>query len=192
MTHDPVNSPAHYAAGRQYEPIAVIEDWELGYRLGNALKYISRAGRKENALEDLKKAVWYLQREIQANELGSPYRAEYEDVLDYYGQSTENDAWPLDDLEESNDGILGAAGTDGLPFAHEEWTAWDEFDAWDASIGPTEVTLTQAEVDEILSRKALHQFTGNEIVATIEKRGLILGVKKDGSTCELGGNGKCL
>ena len=200
MTHDPVNSPAHYAEGRQYEPIAVIEDWELGYRLGNALKYISRAGRKQNTLEDLKKAAWYLSREIEAHEVGSPYRTEYEDVVDYYGQSTENDAWPADDVDEIgdtgfsvNDGIPGAAGTDGLPFDHHEWhETWDEFDAWDASIGPTEVTLTQAEIDEVLSRKALHQFTGNEIVATIEKRGLILGVKKDGSTCELGGNGKCL
>ncbi len=191
MTYDPINSPSHYAEGRQYEPIAVIEDWELGYRLGNALKYISRAGRKQDALEDLKKAAWYLQREIEALEVGSPYRAEYEDVLDYYGQSTENDAWPADDLNESNDGILGAAGTDGLPFEHDEWTAWDEFDAWDPSVGPVEPTLTQAEVDEVLSRKALHQFSHNEIVATIDKRGLILGVKKDGSTCELGSNGRC-
>ena len=69
---------------------------------------------------------------------------------------------------------------------------WDEIDNWDASIGPTEVVLTQEEVDEVLSRKALHQFNGNEIVATIEKRGLILGVKKDGSTCELGGSGRCV
>ncbi len=191
MTHDPINHPSHYAEGRQYEPIDVITDWELNYRLGNVVKYVSRAGRKQNTLEDLKKAAWYLSREIEAHEVGSPYRAEYEDVLDYYGQSTENDAWPADDLTESNDGILGAAGTDGLPFEHDEWTVWDEFDAWDPSVGPIEPTLTQAEVDEVLSRKALHQFSHNEIVATIDKRGLILGVKKDGSTCELGSNGQC-
>ena len=64
MTHDPVNRPSHYAEGRQYEPIAVIEDWSLGYHLGNALKYISRAGRKQNTIEDLRKAVWYVNREI--------------------------------------------------------------------------------------------------------------------------------
>lgn len=185
MTHDPVNNPSHYAEGRQYEPIAVIEDWELGYRLGNALKYISRAGRKQNTLEDLKKAAWYLQREIESLEVGSPYRTEYEDVVDYYGQTTEVDGWFV------NDGPVGAAGTDNVPFEHKEWTVWDEFDAWDPSVGPVEPTLTKEEVEEVLSRKALHQFTSNEIVATIEKRGLILGVKKDGSTCELNSNGNC-
>ena len=65
MTHDPVNRPSHYAEGRRYEPIAVIEDWSLGYHLGNALKYISRAGRKQNTIEDLRKAVWYVNREIE-------------------------------------------------------------------------------------------------------------------------------
>ena len=68
MTHDPVNRPSHYAEGRQYEPISVIEDWQLGYHLGNALKYISRAGRKSDRLEDLKKARWYLDREISKAE----------------------------------------------------------------------------------------------------------------------------
>lgn len=193
---DPVGKPAHYAEGRQYEPIDVITDWELNYRLGNVVKYVSRAGRKQNTLEDLKKAAWYLQREIEALEVGSPYRTEYEDVLDYYGQTTEVDAWPdVDQIGDTgfsvNDGPVGAAGTDGLPFEHDEWTVWDEFDAWDPSVGPIEPTLTQAEVDEVLSRKALHQFSHNEIVATIDKRGLILGVKKDGSTCELGSNGQC-
>ena len=61
---DPVDHPAHYTEGRRFEPIDVIEDWELGFHLGNALKYISRAGRKGDAREDLEKAVWYLNREI--------------------------------------------------------------------------------------------------------------------------------
>lgn len=60
-----VNHPAHYAEGRKYEPIDVIEDWELGFCLGNTVKYISRAGRKVDAVEDLKKAAWYLNREIE-------------------------------------------------------------------------------------------------------------------------------
>ena len=46
MTFDPVNKPSHYAEGRQFETIEVIEDWKLSYRLGNCVKYISRAGRK--------------------------------------------------------------------------------------------------------------------------------------------------
>lgn len=61
---NPVDKPSHYAEGRKYEPIDVIEDWELGMHLGNATKYISRAGRKGDELEDLKKARWYIDRRI--------------------------------------------------------------------------------------------------------------------------------
>lgn len=60
-----VNHPAHYAEGRKHEPIDVIEDWQLGFCLGNTLKYISRAGRKGDRLSDLRKAAWYLAREIE-------------------------------------------------------------------------------------------------------------------------------
>jgi len=48
-----------------YEAIKVIEAWELGFNLGNVIKYISRAGKKGSKLEDLKKAQWYLNREIE-------------------------------------------------------------------------------------------------------------------------------
>lgn len=68
---DNVNHPSHYAEGRKYEPIDVIEDWELDFCLGNAVKYISRAGRKSDELEDLKKARWYLDRKI-SNLEGKP------------------------------------------------------------------------------------------------------------------------
>jgi hypothetical protein len=65
-----VDHPSHYAEGRQYEPIDVIEDWDLGFHVGNSLKYISRLGRKkedgkteiEKTLEDIDKAIWYLNR----------------------------------------------------------------------------------------------------------------------------------
>ena len=49
----------------KYEAIEVIEDWGLGFNLGNTVKYISRAGHKDNILQDLKKALWYLDREIK-------------------------------------------------------------------------------------------------------------------------------
>jgi len=70
---DRVNHPSHYIEGRKYEPIKVINDWDLGFNLGNALKYISRAGRKSSAaqsdlekeIEDLKKAQFYLNYEIK-------------------------------------------------------------------------------------------------------------------------------
>lgn len=64
---DNVNHPPHYCDGRKYEPVEVILDWELDFLLGNALKYISRTGRKgsdEDAIEDLEKAVWYIQKRI--------------------------------------------------------------------------------------------------------------------------------
>ena len=59
-----VNHPSHYNMGK-YEAIDVIEDWNLGINLGNTIKYISRAGHKDNILQDLKKALWYLDREIK-------------------------------------------------------------------------------------------------------------------------------
>ena len=59
-----INHPAHYNMGK-YEAIDVIEDWGLGFNLGNVVKYISRAGHKDDILQDLKKSLWYLQREIQ-------------------------------------------------------------------------------------------------------------------------------
>lgn len=64
---DMVNHPAHYGgADNPYEAIKVIEAWGLGFNLGNAAKYISRAGRKGEALQDLEKARWYLDREIES------------------------------------------------------------------------------------------------------------------------------
>ena len=62
----PVNHPSHYGGeDNPYEAIKVIEAWQLGFNLGNVVKYLSRAGKKGDTLEDLRKAAWYLQREIQ-------------------------------------------------------------------------------------------------------------------------------
>ena len=60
---DPVNNPAHYTAGG-IETFDFIEAKKLGYNLGNVVKYITRSGLKGNHLEDLRKAHWYLTREI--------------------------------------------------------------------------------------------------------------------------------
>jgi hypothetical protein len=62
---DMVDHPPHYAS-MPVEPIDAIEAWELTFNLGNVVKYIARAGRKDPAkyLEDLRKAAWYLNREI--------------------------------------------------------------------------------------------------------------------------------
>lgn len=62
---DSVEHPAHYNSGG-VEVIDAIEAWELGFCLGNSVKYIARAGKKDadKTLEDLRKARWYLDREI--------------------------------------------------------------------------------------------------------------------------------
>lgn len=57
-----VNHPQHYNPG-VYEAINVIEHYNLGFHLGNSVKYILRAGKKhDNVKEDIEKAIWYLQR----------------------------------------------------------------------------------------------------------------------------------
>src|SRR5699024_8269979 len=64
-----INHPQHYNQGK-FEAIDVIEDWKLNFNLGNTVKYISRAGHKDNIIQDLKKASWYLNREIERLEKG--------------------------------------------------------------------------------------------------------------------------
>lgn len=62
-----VDHPSHYGgASNPYEAIKVIEAWDLDFCLGNAVKYISRAGEKDptKEVEDLEKARWYLDRRI--------------------------------------------------------------------------------------------------------------------------------
>ena len=78
---DAVNHPAHYNRGK-IEVIDFIEDQRLGFHLGNAIKYICRSGAKADAVTDLKKAVWYINRKI----------AQYEEeaaVLDGKGEKGE-------------------------------------------------------------------------------------------------------
>ena len=208
MTHDSINSPSHYAEGRQFETISVIEDWELGYRLGNAVKYISRAGRKdpEKTLEDLKKAQWYLAREIESIEGIKPFERSYEEIVEslrFYGESQDNPiAWPEPD-GSGFDSLLDTDGwgaaeyvpfdatKDAISFDVDEHD-WEDFwtGGWDDSVGPVEVSLSQEEIQAIMSKKDLNSFEDDEIIATIEKREMILGVKKDGSTCVLK-DGRC-
>jgi len=62
-----IDHPSYYGSDTTYETIKVIEAWQLDFCLGNAVKYISRAGKKDpdKEIEDLQKAVWYIQRRIQ-------------------------------------------------------------------------------------------------------------------------------
>ena len=61
-----VEHPSHYNTGK-IEVIDAIEDWNLNFNKGNAVKYIARAGKKDinKELEDLEKSIWYLNREIE-------------------------------------------------------------------------------------------------------------------------------
>ena len=63
--------PKHYGGETSvYEAIKVIEAWDLGFNLGNVVKYIARLGKKDpnKKSEDLNKALWYLKREIERYE----------------------------------------------------------------------------------------------------------------------------
>lgn len=59
-----VEHPSHYNVGN-IEVIDAIEDWKLNFNLGNAVKYIARADHKGKPIEDLAKARWYIEREIE-------------------------------------------------------------------------------------------------------------------------------
>ena len=81
MKHDEVNHPAHYTAYVGVEVIQLTE--QMNFNRGNAVKYIARAGLKsyDTEIQDLKKALWYIQREI--NRMEAKLRTEGEnEVLD--------------------------------------------------------------------------------------------------------------
>ena len=65
--HNSINHPDHYGGkDNTYEAIKIIEAYDLNFSLGNVIKYVLRAGKKsENAIEDLEKAKWYVQRQIE-------------------------------------------------------------------------------------------------------------------------------
>ena len=60
---DLVNSPSHYQ-GNRFEVIDIIDDFNLSFNTGNAIKYILRADKKGNQKQDLLKAIWYLEHEL--------------------------------------------------------------------------------------------------------------------------------
>ena len=192
VNHDPIHNPSHYAAGRKYETIEVIEDWDLSYRLGNSVKYISRAGRKDPAktVEDLKKARWYLDREIEALEGARvPYSVTYEDILeDQAAAAADGETlaveYAVQDVDDQELSYWQADDSDWLAF----WDSDDDY-MWDPSLGPVEIS--SEEVKEILSKKDLGQFHDDEIVSTVERRGMVIGFKKNGSSCVLKANGAC-
>ena len=84
--NDPVNHPSHYNDGN------FIEDKKLGFHLGNAVKYIARAGKKNPAktVEDLEKAIWYIKRYIEEYKQKDP-AISYVDLCEKMTKGDEND-----------------------------------------------------------------------------------------------------
>ena len=64
MSKEMVDHPKHYNRGK-FEAIDIIEALEMNFNLGNAQKYLFRAGHKDDIIQDLEKAKWYIEREIQ-------------------------------------------------------------------------------------------------------------------------------
>jgi len=79
--HSNVNHPDHYQSDN-IEAIDIIEAFELNFHLGNVIKYITRADRKGDDIEDLEKAKWYLQREINNRHKQQSSRTNH-DVVSY-------------------------------------------------------------------------------------------------------------
>ena len=86
-----------------------------------------------------------------------------------------------------DDGPVGSGGTDTR---RQRLLDPDYVTGWDPSLGPVEIS--QEEIDTILSRKALDQFDDDEIVSTVERRGMVIGFKKDGSSCVLKERTMCI
>lgn len=63
-----VNHPSYYGGDVKYETIKLVVNWDFGFCVGNTLKYIMRAPNKDNYIEDMKKARWYLDYAIKTNE----------------------------------------------------------------------------------------------------------------------------
>ena len=87
MKNETVNHPTHYQ-GNKFEVIDIIEDFKLDFELGNSIKYILRAGKKGNYVEDLKKAIWYLQRKV--DRLSKPVMGEIFVEVVYEGEKNEH------------------------------------------------------------------------------------------------------
>ena len=82
MSDDPVNHPAHYTEHPSgIECIQITE--HMGFNLGNAVKYIWRCDLKLDAIEDLKKAKWYIEREIAKREAASKEKFVHPDIKAY-------------------------------------------------------------------------------------------------------------
>lgn len=131
----------------------------------------------------------------------------YEDVLEDHAAAAAAGEEPLEEygLGESEDIFSGATQADWVDFWDNFNHAWQDWanqalateeqedsnvdSLWDPSLGP--VDLSEEEIQSILDKKNPEQFEADEVVSIIHRRGLIIGVKADGSTCLLNDSGQC-
>ena len=112
---DNVKHPSHYAEGRKFEPKDVIRDWGLNFNLGSAVKYISRAGRKDDIVQDLRKAQEFIQFEIDAIEAERSTEVKPKAPQHSNCRCTLNPAMPVGDLAKPTVGAVKLEVPKGTP-----------------------------------------------------------------------------
>ena len=159
-THCEVRNPAHYTEGREYEPIDVIEDWQLPFHLGNALKYIARAGRKDpsKTRQDISKAIWYLERfsdqfvedEHAAKDADELIAGKFNDLVAEFAADEQNER-EFEALGEIPSSILFGSDNDAIPYDYsaEIHAAEKEFYSTQAA-QPVNVGIPGASYDDIV------------------------------------------
>lgn len=176
MSYDAIN-PSHYKGNRQFEPIDVIEDWNLNYHLGNALKYISRNGRKpgEDPREGLSKAVWYLERLQDKYDdeavCGCPPACECEPCDEYPSPADTQDEIEFRAMGDISNSVLFGSDDDILQSTIPFEAAYEdilEFDDWG---------------------KDLSKFEETEIIYQSYEGGYVFGHQKNGDVRILGKHG---
>jgi hypothetical protein len=158
-----VNHPQHYGGDTPYEAIKVIEAWALGFCLGNAVKYISRAGKKDpaKAIEDLEKARWYLDREIATLKAKKP-------PITYRSNMSPAEAIPC--------GVKIGEGLTALPYVAREvidgLNAWMLLKSQGREYPVRLITTEGAEADGYLVEPVALSDADAEIVLGASERGL--------------------
>ena len=152
---DAVNHPEHYTDGK-IEVIDFIEDKKLGYHLGNAVKYISRAGKKdpEKEIEDLEKAVWYIQRQIQnlkAEKAKEEAQRWLEDVRRHCEKRFSEMMEEIAKRKEQSE-LEGAMSVDPTQ-VDIDWDAVKERDTIDAAPDPRENSVSKAMMEAIAKQE---------------------------------------
>ena len=202
MTYNAIN-PSHYKGGRKFEPIEVIEDWGLNYHLGNALKYISRNGRKpgEDPREGLSKAIWYLERlqdkYYEEARCSCPPGCECEPCPECPAPADTQDEVEFRAMGKISNSVMFGSDDDVIRVAETvpfEATYEDilEFDNWDQPLSSEESWDAEAFEGSALYPtfgKDLSKFGETEIVHQSYEGGYILGHQKNGDVRILGKHG---